>query len=276
MKSLLGSIWLCGGLPPTPHPYFGQFGASPTPLSPVLVNVLPPTSINPCYGQFIINWWLWRHHSALFTTCRPVMVNLSSLGGFDNNIWSTLPTFTQIILPQHQVYTLQVSTYMALTKLATQSVLAVPLMCMKLARIQNFKIRLFGVFDKKNGGQFWGGDYSHLSWHNFPHIPYVIFVTNIRYELPHWNKKTHDKKKYIYYYLRASWINISEEWLKLLVFASHILSGWPKNICLGYPITFPWQKNFVLKLLAFPSHSSNILVGWRLRWLRKKLQKKLN
>ena len=166
--------------------------------------------------------------------------------------------------------------YMALTKLATQSVLAVPLMCMKLARIQNFKIRLFGVFDKKNGGQFWGGDYSHLSWHNFPHIPYVIFVTNIRYELPHWNKKTHDKKKYIYYYLRASWINISEEWLKLLVFASHILSGWPKNICLGYPITFPWQKNFVLKLLAFPSHSSNILVGWRLRWLRKKLQKKLN
>ena len=64
----------------TAHPYFGQFGASPPPLSPVLVNVLPPAFINPCYGQFIINWWLWRHHSALFTTCRPVMVNLSSLG----------------------------------------------------------------------------------------------------------------------------------------------------------------------------------------------------
>ena len=53
--SLLWSIWICRGPPPTPPPYFGQFGASPPPLSPVMVNMLPPAFINPCYGQFIIN-----------------------------------------------------------------------------------------------------------------------------------------------------------------------------------------------------------------------------
>ena len=50
-----GQYEFAGGLPPTPYPYFGQFGASPPPLSPVMVNMLPPAFINPCYGQFIIN-----------------------------------------------------------------------------------------------------------------------------------------------------------------------------------------------------------------------------
>ena len=41
-ESLLGSIWLCGGLPPTPHPYFGQFGAPPSLKSPVIVIIYYP------------------------------------------------------------------------------------------------------------------------------------------------------------------------------------------------------------------------------------------
>ena len=93
-----GQYELAGGLPPTPHPYFGQFIASPPPLSPVMVNILPPVFINPCYGQFIINWWLWRHYSALFTICRPVMVNLSSLG-FSNAIIQQRVYLSTLILP---------------------------------------------------------------------------------------------------------------------------------------------------------------------------------
>ena len=52
-------------------PYFGQFGAPPSLMSPVMVNISPPAIIKPCYGQFIINWWLWHHYSAPFTVYSP-------------------------------------------------------------------------------------------------------------------------------------------------------------------------------------------------------------
>ena len=66
-----GQYEFAGGLPPTQNPYFGQFGASPPPLSPIMVNIVLLASINPYYGQFIINWWLWGHYTAVFTICRP-------------------------------------------------------------------------------------------------------------------------------------------------------------------------------------------------------------
>ena len=105
-----GQYEFAGGLPPTQNPYFGQFGASPPPLSPIMVNIVLLASINPYYGQFIINWWLWGHYAAPFTICRPcygqfiitwvlqclykatcVLIipdnaNLSSLGDFNSNI----------------------------------------------------------------------------------------------------------------------------------------------------------------------------------------------
>ena len=53
-----GQYEFAGGLPPTPHPYFGQFGAPPSLMSPVMVNISPPAIINPCYGQYSTS----RHH----------------------------------------------------------------------------------------------------------------------------------------------------------------------------------------------------------------------
>ena len=69
--------------------------------------MLPPAFINPCYGQFIINWWLWRNFTALFTICRPVMVNLSSLGCSNAIIQQRVSLSTLIMLTYHTpVYTL--------------------------------------------------------------------------------------------------------------------------------------------------------------------------
>ena len=36
-----------------------------------MFNIIPPAIIKPCYGQFIINWWLWHHYKAPFTVYSP-------------------------------------------------------------------------------------------------------------------------------------------------------------------------------------------------------------
>ena len=57
--------------PATSNPYFGQYNASPPPTSPVMVNIVQPANIKPCYGQYIIYWWLQRHFTALFILYGP-------------------------------------------------------------------------------------------------------------------------------------------------------------------------------------------------------------
>ena len=70
MDPCYGQYEFAGGPPPTPHPYFGQFGASPPPSIPVMVNL---SSTGGC-GVILPHCILDSLYIA------PVMVNSSSLG----------------------------------------------------------------------------------------------------------------------------------------------------------------------------------------------------
>ena len=59
------------GIIKTVCPCYPQYKRSPSLSIPILVNFLPPPSITPCLGQYIICWWLWCHCTAISILCRP-------------------------------------------------------------------------------------------------------------------------------------------------------------------------------------------------------------